>query len=292
MSYRKILQCLLLAITIVLMCGSLSAQRPRPLESIAEKLNPTRTVVYKTIDDRQLRLHIFDPNDSPSNDGCGVFLMIHGGGWTGGNARRSYPVADHFSRLGMIGVSLEYRLINRSTNVTVFDCVRDARSAVRYLRSHAEELGIDANRIVVAGASAGGHLAAGTAMFNDIDEASDNLSISCRPDALVLYYPVIDTSEQGYGRQKIGKRWRELSPVDHVRSGLPPTIVFHGTADTVTPIAGAIQFHERMTQLGNRCQLVSQKGGSHGYFIFDLDLHQQVMDRTFDFLKTQDLVRQ
>jgi acetyl esterase len=292
MSYRTILPCLLLTIPIVLLCGSLSAQRPRPLESIAEKLNPTRTVVYKTVGDRQLRLHIFDPSDRPANDGRCVFLMIHGGGWTGGDARKSYPLADHFSRLGAIGVSLEYRLINRSTNVTVFDCVKDARSAVRYLRSHAGELGIDVNRIVVAGASAGGHLAAGTAMFNGIDEASDDLSISCRPDALVLYYPVIDTSEQGYGQQKIGKRWRELSPVDHVRSGLPPTILFHGSADTVTPIAGAIQFQERMTQLGNRCQLVSQKGGSHGYFIFDLDLYHQVMDRTFEFLKTQDLVRQ
>lgn len=292
MSYRTILQSMFFAIPLVLICGSLSAQRPRPLESIAQKLNPTRTVVYKTVGEHPLRLHIFDPNDRPSSDRRCTFLMIHGGGWTGGNARKSYPFADHFSRLGAIGVSLEYRLIHRSTDVTVFDCVKDARSAVRYLRGHAGELGIDANRIVVAGASAGGHLAAGTAMFNGIDEASDDLSISCRPDALVLYYPVIDTSEQGYGRTKIGNRWRELSPVDHVRSGLPPTIVFHGTADTVTPMAGATKFHERMLQLGNQCQLESHKGGSHGYFIFDLGLYQQVMDRTFDFLKTQDLIRQ
>ena len=72
--------------------------------------------------------------------------------------------------------------------------------------------GIDPNRIVVSGASAGGHVAAGTALFEEVNEGTDNLDISCRPDALVLFYPVIDTSEHGYGQKKIGDRWaRTLS---------------------------------------------------------------------------------
>ncbi|GAG30211.1 unnamed protein product, partial [marine sediment metagenome] len=162
----------------------------------------------------------------------------------------------------------------------------------RYLRRHAEQLGIDPHRIVVSGSSAGGHVAVGTALLGGIDEASDDVSVSTRPDALVLYYPVIDTSEQGYGQKKIGARWRELSPVDHVTAGLPPTIIFHGTADTVTPYAGATLFQQRMKQAGNLCQLISHSGGRHGYFIFDLDLYHQAMARTRDFLEAQHMIDQ
>ena len=128
-------------------------------------------------------------------------------------------------------------------------------------------------------------MAAGTALFEGIDGQAENTAVSCVPNVLVLYYPVIDTSERGYGQKKIGKRWRELSPVDRVKTGLPPTIVFHGTGDTVTPFAGAQQFHKRMRQAGNGCKLVSYEGGRHGYFIFDLALYEQVMRQTESFLR-------
>jgi len=192
--------------------------------------------------------------------------------------------------LGMVGVSLEYRLMNSRQGTTVFDCVRDGRSAVRYLRAHAAELGIDPQRIAVGGGSAGGHVAAGTALFDGVDEDGEDTSVSCMPDALVLYYPVIDTSENGYGQKKIGERWRELSPVDNVKAELPPTIVFHGTGDTVTPYEGARRFNERMQKAGNTCELVSHEGGRHGYFIFDLELYEQAMKRTERFLKANEFL--
>ncbi len=228
-------RCLFVAVALGSMCRPLCAQLQSPLEPIADELEPTRRVVYKTVDDRKLCLHIFEPKGHRARDRRPVFLAIHGGGWSGGTARKSYSLADYFSRLGMVGVSLEYRLVDHRAGTTVFDCVRDGRSAVRYLRHHAEALGIDPNRMVVSGSSAGGHVAVGTALFDGVDDVDDDPSIACRPDVLVLYYPVIDTSVHGYGQKKIGPRWREISPVHHVKSGLPPTILFHGTADTVTP---------------------------------------------------------
>jgi len=270
--------------------GAGSAELARPLEPIAAKLEPNRKVVYKTVGERSLHLHIFEPEGHQSSDCRPVFLVIHGGGWTGGNARIFYPFADHFARLGMVGVSLEYRLMNSRQGTTVFDCVRDGRSAVRYLRAHAAELGIDPQRIAVGGGSAGGHVAAGTALFDGVNEDGEDTSVSCMPNALVLYYPVIDTSENGYGQKKIGERWRELSPVDHVTAGLPPTIVFHGTGDTVTPYEGAKHFYERMQKAGNACELISHEGGRHGYFIFDLELYELAMKRTERFLKANEFL--
>ena len=280
----------LAVVWLELVGGADSAKLERPLEPIAAQLEPSRKVVYKTINGRSLHLHIFEPEGHRSTDRRPVFLVIHGGGWTGGETREFYPFADHFARLGMVGISLEYRLMNPRQGSTVFDCVRDGRSAMRYLRAHATELGIDTQRIAVGGGSAGGHVAAGTMLFEGVDEKGEDTSVSCTPNALVLYYPVIDTSENRYGQKKIGARWRELSPVDNVKTGLPPTIIFHGTGDTVTPIEGAKLFYKRMQEAGNECELVVHEGGRHGYFIFDLNLFAQVMEQSEKFLKENGIV--
>lgn len=279
-------QVYLLAVVLTgAIASTAAAQLKRVIDPIAAKLEPTRVVIYKTVGDRELKLHVFEPEGHQSSDSRPVFLVIHGGGWTGGTPRQFYPLADRFRKLGMLGISLEYRLLNKQAGTTVFDCVKDGRSAVRYLRQHAGELGIDPQRIAVAGGSAGGHVAVGTALFDSVDEAGEDTSVSCRPDALVLYYPVIDTSADGYGQKKIGDRWKELSPVEHVRPGLPPTIVFQGTGDTVTPYRGAVEFWNRMQSDGNKCELITQQGGRHGYMIFDMELYEREMNRTEQFLR-------
>ncbi len=255
----------------------------RVLRPAAAQLEPDRKVVYKTVGGRKLHLHIFNPKNEKKKRP--VFLIIHGGGWTGGEPRKFYSMAEHFARRGMVGVSLEYRLMNAKHGTTVFDCVRDGRSAVRYLRQHADELGIDPDRIVVSGGSAGGHVAVGTALL-EFDEPGEDISVSCVPNGLVLLNPVIDTSKAGYGQAKIGERWRDLSPVHQVKAGLPRTLMFHSTEDTVTPYAGAKRFAELSRAAGNDCTLVSYEGGRHGYFIFDLAAYREVMGRMTAFLET------
>ena len=262
-----------------------------PLKSVltplAANLKPQRRVVYKTVDRRELRLHIFEPDDHQPGDRRPVFLAIHGGGWTGGNAEGFYPFAAHFAAQGMLGISLEYRLRNAKVGTTVFDCVRDARSAVRWIRSHADSLGVDPAKIVAMGGSAGGHLAVSTALFQQVNEDSEPADVSARPDALVLMYPVIDTSPDGYGQAKIGDRWRELSPVHNVRGGLPPALIFHGTADAVTPYPGAKSFHDQSLAAGNTSVLVTHPGGRHGYIIFDPDEYDRALSQMAEFLSEQ-----
>jgi acetyl esterase len=251
-------------------------------------MEPTKTVVYKKVGDRELRLSLFEPAGHKPTDRRACVLNIHGGGWTGGEARRTFPYADHYAKLGVVGVSLEYRLmkvINGRNNVTPFDCVKDGRSAVRYLKSHAAELGIDPDKIVVTGGSAGGHVAAGTALIDGVDEATDDLKVSPVPAALVLYYPVIDTSKEGYGNSKCGAKWEEISPLHRVKAGVPPTIVFHGTSDTVTPFKGAELFDKAMKAAGNACELIVYKDGKHGLFIYDRGMFEDALRKTDAFLK-------
>jgi acetyl esterase len=263
------------------------AVKEKPLDPLAEmaaSIEPTSKVVYKTIGDQKLSLHVFNPKDFSPSDRRTCFLVIHGGGWAGGNPRRLYPYAAHFASRGMVGISLEYRLANAKTGVTVFDCVKDGRSAVRYLRQHAAELGIDPDKIVVAGASAGGHIAAATALFDGVDEIGDDTKVSCVPNALVLLYPVIDTSKKGYGNKRIGERWRELSPVDHVRPGVPPTILLHGTKDTTTPFAGAKAFYDAMLKAGNTCTLIANDGAIHSFLMTDLAAYEKSLKDIESFL--------
>jgi acetyl esterase len=114
-------------------------------------------------------------------------------------------------------------------------------------------------------------------MFDGVDHADEDLKVSCHPNALVLFSPVIDTSQEGYGNAKIGERWQELSPAHQVRSALPPTLLFHGDGDTTTPILGTRVFAEAMKKAGNRIEFVSPPGAIHTYMFKDAALFEQTL---------------
>ncbi len=283
---------------VALASASASAQTPQPaapkqndhVGKLAEGLTATQTVVYKKVADSELRLHILNPEGWQAADKRPCFITIHGGGWTNGGPQRMYPFADHYAKLGLVGISVQYRLHSAKTQTTVFDCVKDARSAVRYVRAHAAELGVDPGKIIVSGGSAGGHLAVATAIFDGVDEAGEETKVSPVPNALVLLFPVIDTSTEGYGNAKIGERWKELSPAHNVRAGLPPTITFHGTGDTVTPFNGVKAFHDAMLKGGNRSELVVNDGGAHGYLMRTQPLYDECLAKTDAFLASLGMV--
>ncbi|MEA3212269.1 MAG: hypothetical protein QOE70_5326 [Chthoniobacter sp.] len=242
---------------------------------------PTRLVTYKKVGDRELQLHLFQPPGWKAGGKFPALLAIHGGGWSGGTPAVEYFLSAEMAQRGMVAFSRN-RLA--SGKVEIADCVKDARSAVRYLRAHVAELGLDPDRIAVAGGSAGGHLAAGTALFDEINEATDNLAISPVPNALILRYAVLDTSKEGYGNGRLGTHWRELSPLHRVGAGTPPAILFHGTADTTAPYKGALAFRDAMLAAGNRCDLVTAEGAGHTHVRLDPRLAADAVDRTAVFL--------
>ena len=237
--------------------------------SIAQQTPPTfrpdRTVVYKVVEGDDLELHVFSPSGRKPGERRPAIVFFFGGGWVGGTPAQFYPHSRYFALRGMVAISAQYRTRN-SHGTDPFACIADGKSAIRWVRAHAAELGVDPGRIVAGGGSAGGHVAASTALLQGLDEAGEDLSISSRPQALILFNPVIDTTEKGYGAEKLGTRQIEASPVHHVRSGLPPAIVFHGTADTTVPFENVERFRAFMARAGNRCTLVPYEGRAHGFF--------------------------
>ncbi len=266
------------------------AKKPDYATGRSRELSPTRVVTYKTAGERRLDLHLFEPQGHQPGDRRPCFLFIHGGGFVAGTPTIMYPLCDYFAKRGWVCSSMRYRFHKPEEGTTIFDSVKDARSAVRYLRKHAAELGIDADKLVAGGRSAGGHLAAATAIFQQINEDGEDFNVSSTPAALVLFSPVIDTSDEGYGQALLGERWRELSPRHQVRAGLPPTIVFYGERDTVTPVVGAKAFAEAMCKANNRCELILHKPGNHSYMMRTEELFVGAMQRAVEFLEEHGIV--
>jgi len=214
--------------------------------------------VYKTAGPNQLRLHVFQTKRPGANP---AILFFFGGAWMQGNVAQFAPQARHLAQRGMVAVLVDYRVLNRH-GTTPFDAMADARSALRWVRSQAKQLGIDPNRIVAAGGSSGGHLALSAAVFDTFDEPGEDTSVSAKPNALVLFNPVVDTS----ANRLFGDRSRDGSPLHHVRAGLPPTLIMHGKADMTVPYAQVDRFCSEAKALGNQCRLVGYDGAPHGFF--------------------------
>ena len=237
------------------------------LPTSAKQRQPDKLPVYKTVaNDQQLRLHIFNPEGFDVKDKRPCVVFFFGGGWVGGNPQQFYPYCIFFNSLGFVAISAEYR-VKKIHKTTPFECVADGKSAVRWIREHAQELGVDPDRIIAGGGSAGGHIAVCTGVIDGHNEPGEDLRVSSKPNAMVLFNPVLDTTEKGYGLEKVGEpRKTEISPCHHIRSGIPPVIVFHGTADQTVPFENAERFARLMTEAGNDCTLEAFKERDHGFF--------------------------
>jgi len=264
--------------------GQNDGQAPRTFDSLAKSVTPTELVTYKKIGDTELKLHVFRPEGTSAKDRLPTFVVIHGGGWRSNNAMRFYPFAASVRDKGYLTMSIEYRLVSDKSGTSVFDCVKDARAAVRYVRKHAEELGVDPHRITVGGGSAGAHLAFACAAFDGIDHEDEDLTVSCRPDGVVLFYGVLDTSPEGYGNALIGEQWQSISPRHQIRPGLPPMLIFHGDKDDVAKLPILKDFCERLAANKVPYELILKEGGAHGHIIKDMAQFDDAIDLTARFM--------
>ncbi len=241
----------------------------------AADATPDESIVFKTTEQGELKLHIFYPEEQSGKKAKKRPLVISyfGGGWTGGNPNQFYHQSEYYTTLGMVAISAEYRVASRH-KTSPFECVMDAKSAVRWAREHAKELGIDPKQIIVSGGSAGGHVAACTTMIADVNDPNDNLKYSSVANGMILFNPVSDTTKDGYGAEKVKGRETEISPVHHVTKGLPPTIMFHGTQDSTVPYENGVRLNRLMQEAGCDSKLVSFFGMPHSFFNYNEANHR------------------
>ena len=266
-----------IACGIAIVISILMSGRQATAQAIGEKseptkreptvVEPTKKVTYKTIGDTDLKLHVFEPADHKTTAPSTAVVFFFGGGWNGGTPKQFYEQSRFLADKGVVCFSADYRVKSRH-KVTPVECVADAKSAIRWVRQHAKELGINPNQIVAAGGSAGGHIAACTGVLQGQDEANEDSSISSVPNAMILFNPVLDTSPETGFRPKRFPKGKEtvFSPNHNIRKGIVPTLLFHGTADKTVPFEQASQFAKQMKEAGNRCELHSFKGKGHGSF--------------------------
>jgi len=256
------------------------------------KFEPDTIISYKKIDAVVLKLHLFNPERKAVSEKLPVIVFFFGGGWTGGYPKQFYEQCAYFASRGIVAISAEYRIKNKH-QTSPFESVKDGKSAIRWVRNHAEELGIDPNKIITSGGSAGGHVAACTSIIKGYNEDGENLNVSSKPNALVLFNPVLDTTEKGYGSKKMDGKTTDISPNHHIVKGIPPTLIFHGDADTTVPFENAVKFDSLMRSAGNKSKLIVAKGQNHGFFNGTFfrpksngDFFKETMLQTEIFLKT------
>lgn len=249
-----------------------------------------RDIVYKQTDSRPLTLSYIYPEEYITGTNLPTIIFFFGGGWNNGSPDKFLQQALFLSRKGMISVLADYRTKNRD-GVIPSVCVSDAKSAMRYLKSHATEFGVDTCRIVASGGSAGGHLAVATAVIKSFDDSQDDLSISSVPSALVLFNPVIDNGPVGgYGYERVKDYYAEFSPAHNIKSHMPPTLIMIGNRDHLIPISTILRFQEEMTEKGNVCQVSIFSSQKHGFFNFRDNKENPYFELTMDtmvaFLKS------
>lgn len=231
----------------------------------AEQLKSLEQVVYKKVGDRELRAFFIKPKNWKASDRRPAVVLFHGGGWVNGTPAVLIPQARYFASLGMVAILPQYRLL-KNPKATPAVCIEDANSAMRWVKKQADTLGIDVKRLAAGGGSAGGHLAAFTGMARGHDAKDDDLTISPRPEALILWNPVYDNGPGEYGHQRVGEKFRDFSPAHQISKDDPPTLVMLGTKDPLIPVKTAERFRDGMKKVGVRCDTVLYKDQVHGFY--------------------------
>ena len=211
-------------------------------------------------------------------------VIIHGGGWTGGDkgARREINIGTTLASHGYVCMSINYALAKDGTH-TFPQNIQECKRAVRWLRKNAEKFQLDADHIGAIGGSAGGHLTALLAVSGP-DSGLDpdvDAEFSCRVQAAVPMYPHCASSWEGkvppkpYSSLPMFTKtlaedpalWDSASPIKQLSKDDPPMLILHGTADTTTPMDQSTRLCEAAKEIGVPCELIIVEGAPHSFHL-------------------------
>ena len=246
-------------------------------ESILDRLHAKLDLSYAKYGDRTLEMDLYRPKDSWG--ALPAILCIHGGGWAKGSRKNYQKIAQSLALRGYLTAAISYRL---SGEAAFPAAIHDCKAAVRFLRAHADTLGVDPNKIGAIGSSAGGHLAALLATSNGIGELEGrggNANFSSRIQAVVPMGAQTDfLSERTREVSRDREIWKQFmngsqeenrklyglaSPFEHLDSGDPPVLFITGEMDDES--TRATKFRTRLTELGIASDLRIIEGAPHGF---------------------------
>jgi acetyl esterase len=246
--------------TIMAFCAADQAVAQEGESAMAEE-----AYVYKTVGERELKMHVSFPPDWKETDQRPVIVFFFGGGWSGGSVKAFERQAAYFAGRGLVTARADYRIKSKD-GVAPDKCVEDARSAVRWLRVNAGRLGIDPGKLITSGGSAGGHLAACALIPESVETDGDDLSVSTIPQAMVLFNPVLDLTHERIINRLDGdmELARKISPALHLSADVPPAIILFGSEDKLK-VHGDL-YWEKAEELGLRADKYIAEGAGHGFF--------------------------
>lgn len=253
--------------------------------AFSKNISPTavsyqpQIIKYKDAQPDDLTLHMFRPKKQTHSQATIVFFFA--GGWNYGSPLQFYRECCYYAAKGMVAITVDYRIASYN-KTSPLESMEDAKDAMTWIRTNAEDLHIDPARIVVAGASAGGQLAA---YLGTIDDGSGR---DYKPNLELLYYPVVDNSPEGFGPKEMKESFEELSPLHNLNESNPPTMFVLGTNDRYVPVATGEAYVGKLKEKGVYAELHLFEGGVHPIFKYREPINEdyfKMQKLTDDFLR-------
>ncbi len=234
-------------------------------------------IIYHEVNNSQLKLDLYQ-NKKPGLHPTAI--VIHGGGWIRQSKEGLKPFFDPYLNWGFSVVNINYRLASTALAPAA---VEDSRCALRWVINNAQKYNFDTNKIITTGFSAGGHLSLTTGIippeagFDKQCPGDEKLKVA----AIVNWSGITDVedlivgaNEKYYAVEWLGNKItdseielaRKVSPINYLRSDLPPILTIHGDQDTFVPYEHGVRLHKKLDQLGVSNQFFSVKGAAHGDF--------------------------
>lgn len=235
-----------------------------------------RKAVFKTVSNQNLNLWIYDNGNAKTDKNRTAMIWIHGGGWERGNPDYFGNDYDYFTELGIVCFGVEYRLkaIDEShiPHAHIKGAIEDCIDSVVYVREKADEFGIDPNKIIVVGESAGGHLA--LCLITNVINGSNTTAI---PNLVVVYNPVVETvahwsyiggKYEGVSAEEFFERYKILkgvSPIHNIIKNDIPLLLLTGIDDRVVYPGEVMDFYERYIAVGNSAEIEFYANTTHAF---------------------------
>ena len=243
-----------------LLCGALCSVA-LGADKVRVSVEPGKVFTYKQSGAKPQELEVYFPaNWEPSGKKAPGLILFHGGGWSGGTLDQFRYACRYFASRGLVAATANYQLAPKASDSAIESrkrvCITDAKSAIRWMKQHAGELGVDPNRIITGGGSAGGHVSVLATTNPGLNDPADPKNIDTSVVAYVLFNPAFDPKDASDA---------EVDVLKHLKASLPPAILFFGTMDTWKP--GADAALEKLKALGNKnAELWLADSQAHGFF--------------------------